>query len=1068
MRTTLHASLLLLTLSVFAQKDRINTIIQRGHNETVKSVAVSPNGKFLLTGSRDKSAKLWDWETGLEVHSFLGHGHTVNDVVFNKDGSLLATSSADNTAKIWTTQNHSLRWTSPKSTNYTTTIAFHPNKDWVAIGGFDWNLVVYNYKTGDSITSIKVAPDKGVGYGVQARFSLDGDKLIIGQDNRTASIYDCKDWTETQTFKPKAGWCGGCGTYTTLSPDGLQFTKLSNNDSVRTYDMKSGKEVHVYPLHLRDMAGISYNTEGDALVVANEDSVWILNVQSNSIKHRWHPDVKNINSVVFHPNGQVIIGTDDNKAFVYEQNGQFVRTFQGIQNMLDFSGNPYDANSYWDTHIVKHLKYRPKQILGPNNASIIEFGTGLTAYQWSLMDGKKKRSFIGHSKMVVCASMSADEKTLATGSANGELFLWDIKTGKLLQILKGHRDPIFDVRFSNNGAQLASTSWGGHVIIHNLEDQSIQSDIYLGNVAAYTLSFTKNDVYLILSKLDKTLELWEIDSKTKVKSFIGHTDQVSQIRTINSDQFLTSSKDGSLIAWNIPSGLIERKLKHPAGTSINTFAYQEQTGMIFTGGSDRKLYKWNANTGQLLNAQEIHHDELSSILLPQTEMAALVTRGLDGETKVWDKYTKERYARIALTPSDWMATTPSGHFYGTAEALNYVHYVNENTVFKPEQFFKEFFDPDLIQKAMSGVSQKRNLFDALRKSSPPRTQLVSLKDAGDSTGTILLRVIHQNGYKNIELFQNNKKLAIDWNSYPKKKFNDSTDQFKIPVKLVSGHNEFFALVRLKNDIESIPSPIDVLSSNAKPGSDCYVFAIGINTYKNPRLNLNYAHADASAFVDSMKANGGSLYHDIQTFELYDQRATKANILATLDSIILKASINDVVIIYYAGHGSMSEGSFYFVPTNATHLYEQNALQEEAVSAELLQEYLTKIKALKQVILIDACQSGGSVETLAMRGASEEKAIIQLSRSTGIHIFSAAESTQFAGEFSSLGHGLFTHVLLNGLSGNADGSPKDNHITIFELKSYLDRIVPDLSQQLKKSPQYPYTFSRGQDFPIITK
>ena len=116
--------------------------------------------------------------------------------------------------------------------------------------------------------------------------------------------------------------------------------------------------------------------------------------------------------------------------------------------------------------------------------------------------------------------------------------------------------------------------------------------------------------------------------------------------------------------------------------------------------------------------------------------------------------------------------------------------------------------------------------------------------------------------------------------------------------------------------------------------------------------------------------------------------------------------------------------------------------------------------------MDACQSGGSVEVLAQRGAPEEKAIAQLSRSSGIHVMAAAGSEQYATEFESLGHGLFTYALLKGLSGDADGAPKDGKVTIYELKSYLDDQVPELSILYKGTPQYPHTFSRGQDFPIV--
>ena len=148
------------------------------------------------------------------------------------------------------------------------------------------------------------------------------------------------------------------------------------------------------------------------------------------------------------------------------------------------------------------------------------------------------------------------------------------------------------------------------------------------------------------------------------------------------------------------------------------------------------------------------------------------------------------------------------------------------------------------------------------------------------------------------------------------------------------------------------------------------------------------------------------------------------------------------------------------------LYDEDNLKKTAIEANELQKLLENIKALKQVIIMDACQSGQSVELLAQRGAMEEKAIAQLSRSDGIHVFASAGSAQYASEFTSLGHGLFTYVLLHGLSGKADGSTMDGKITIYELKSYLDDQVPELSLQYKGQTQYPFTFSRGQDFPLI--
>ena len=57
------------------------------------------------------------------------------------------------------------------------------------------------------------------------------------------------------------------------------------------------------------------------------------------------------------------------------------------------------------------------------------------------------------------------------------------------------------------------------------------------------------------------------------------------------------------------------------------------------------------------------------------------------------------------------------------------------------------------------------------------------------------------------------------------------------------------------------------------------------------------------------------------------------------------------------------------------------------------------------------------------------------------------------------------MILQALSGKADGAPLDNKVTVYELKSFLDDQVPEYSQKYKGSPQYPSTFSRGNDFPL---
>ena len=79
---------------------------------------------------------------------------------------------------------------------------------------------------------------------------------------------------------------------------------------------------------------------------------------------------------------------------------------------------------------------------------------------------------------------------------------------------------------------------------------------------------------------------------------------------------------------------------------------------------------------------------------------------------------------------------------------------------------------------------------------------------------------------------------------------------------------------------------------------------------------------------------------------------------------------------------------------------------------------------------------------------------------------ASGSSQLASEFETLGHGVFTYALLEGLEGNADRGSLDKKVTVQELSSYLNDRVPELSEEYKGQAQYPHSYGFGQDFPLV--
>lgn len=1042
--------------------------LQKGHGAAVKSLELSTDGKFLFTGSRDKSIKMWDVQSGLEIKSFFSHESTINDLSIGKNSNMLASSSADLTIKLWDVKKGENVWTSPQSKEYMTAVALSPDGRYVAVGGYDDIMVVYDIKTKDSVVSLAVESERGKGFGISLEWSEDGKWLAIGEDNRSLSLYSTESWELKYKLKPEKGWCGGCPTFIAFHPNNQQFAKLSDNGSLDLINIESGKVTFTLQENLDDIRSIEFNSSGTLLLAATKEQIFIYSLPQNSVHKVLNPDVIEINEVIFDRSSDaVIVAGNDNKASLVDiASGNIIRQFQGLLHDQDKGGIMYDPNNYWESNIARYIHHKNQQSLTSDGQYLLKGKIGSILRMWEVKSGKAVMEYVGHEKTVVSFDISPDEKMIASGGGSGKIIIWEKNSGKQLMSLEGHNSPVFDLCWSQNQKQLVSTSWDGKVLVWDIASGKIISRIYWDNLSAYAVSFTSDDLYLIVARLDQKLELYEVATGQLVKSFIGHTRNVNELLlTDKPEEFISLSDDGTAILWNIYDGMIRKKYSHPKGSIRAALLNKEK---IYTGGEDKIIRIWNRKSNELLLQLEGHQSTISSLNINQ-DASLLISGDLDGVTKFWDLKTgQEILEHVIVDRANWMARNPKGYFYATEGAKKYIHYVKGNDAFFLDQFFEDFYTPDLISDTFSEKSNKnrKSLQGLLEKSFIPEVKIAGFISDDQLSAKLFIKVYDlQKSIAEIQLFHNGKRLGYTLNDFKITKEADKSITYEAKEALVSGHNRFKVKVINKEKIESAAAEVDLLAENNIPGATCHVLAIGLNEYKNSKLNLNYAVADAKSFAAQIEGGIKGLFSDFKLYQLHNENATKANILAALDSITLHAAIDDLFVFYFAGHGSMNDEAFYFIPYESTRLYDENSLKKQALSALEVQKKLTQLKALKQIVIIDACQSGGSVELLSQRGAIEEKAIAQLSRSAGVHIMSAAGSQQFASEFAELGHGLFTYILLEALAGDADRSPNDGRLTVYEMKSFLDEKVPELNMRLKGKPQYPYTFSRGNDFPI---
>jgi hypothetical protein len=423
-----------------------------------------------------------------------------------------------------------------------------------------------------------------------------------------------------------------------------------------------------------------------------------------------------------------------------------------------------------------------------------------------------------------------------------------------------------------------------------------------------------------------------------------------------------------------------------------------------------------------------------------------------------------------------------GRVEGTQEALSKVFWTARNSIIRTslESTYEMGFTPKLLSQIVSESDLKLATFEVEKVADKiPVVQLKAVNGVNvpaNATFTASQKMskvtleITQNASEVTELkiYQNSKLIKIE----P----NQGKSMYQVEVSLTNSFGEqnyFYAAASSKAGIESEKVKFTINykgATEAKP--KLFLLTIGIDKYKNPKYNLNYAQADADGVAKMITLKSQSLFKEIIPYTIRNEKATKATIYAALEQIKLKALEQDMIVVYYAGHGVMSGGTdkekeFFIVPHDVTQLYGRDEmLFEKAISAADLKKYAQAINAQKQVFILDACQSAGALGALEeqSRGAAEEKAIAQLARSTGTFWITSTGSDQFASEFAKLGHGIFTYALLEGIGGAADVN-KDQRLTIRELSTYIENKVPELSEQLKGTAQFPSAYSFGNDFPI---
>lgn len=244
-------------------------------------------------------------------------------------------------------------------------------------------------------------------------------------------------------------------------------------------------------------------------------------------------------------------------------------------------------------------------------------------------------------------------------------------------------------------------------------------------------------------------------------------------------------------------------------------------------------------------------------------------------------------------------------------------------------------------------------------------------------------------------------------------------------------------------------------------------SVGVSKYSNKSISLQYADKDALSLAEFFKKQEGRLFSEIHFKTLLNEEVTRTSIIENISGHLGQAAPDDVVFIFIAGHGikHRQSGSYYFVPYDAdfeTILSKGLRMSDFDEAVNILSKNVNKV-----IIAMDTCNSGAlQVGARALDGG--EDLAEALKAASGLFILSASKGGEESLEDEAFklgkedtGHGAFTYIMIDGMSGKANNDG-DDYISLNELFQYVAKHVP----RLTKGRQHPYFRSEGTDMPFI--
>jgi WD40 repeat protein/serine/threonine protein kinase len=466
-------------------------------SNSIETVAFSPDGNILVSGSPDATLTMWDANTGQAKFILRGHKGDIERAAYSSDGRLIASSSRDATVILWNTATGEQHHVLEGHTAFVNDVAFSPSGRTVVSAGLDNRLILWDAETGNNLRSLQALTS--VAYSVA--FSPDERNLLVGYGDGTLRLWDLYGEGELRRYSDvdSGFW------RVAYSPDGskvISATGPKDTSSIQLFgnqilllDAESGQVIRSLQGQFGIITSLSFSPDGTQAVSSALDGTLVVwDVETGDIVRTFRSGIGFMFGSAFSPDGRFVVGGSSNDTLTMWsiETGEIIHTF----------------NDHTDDVITVRFSPDGRTMLsGADNGIVI---------LWDVETAKPIYTLVGHGGSVLELDYSPDGKTAVTSSEDSRVILWNLETGTAEFTFEGHTGIVPTVDYSPDGTMLLSASEGGSIILWDVETREIirRYEGHFGHVSG--VSFSPDGLTAVSASLDGSVRMWRVSKSVSL------------------------------------------------------------------------------------------------------------------------------------------------------------------------------------------------------------------------------------------------------------------------------------------------------------------------------------------------------------------------------------------------------------------------------------------------------------------------------------------------------------------------------------------------------------------------